>query len=95
VVGHPFADYWGNWVFTECDGEDCCFTMGGCGDSRPYPPPRQTPMDEEMGAFDPSLGFDLSDYGHLGYDSALGPPDPNGPVQDQYTGTWAMWTLPQ
>jgi len=94
-VGHPFAEYWGNWVFTECDGEPCCLTMGGCGDpSRPYPPPRQTPMDEKMDAFDPSLVFDMSDYGHLGYDSALGAPDPNGPVQDQYTGTWAMWAIP-
>ena len=94
-VGHPFADYWGNWVFTDCGGQPCCFTMGGCGDpSRPYPPLRQTPIDEARDAFDPSLGFDLSDYGHLGYDPALGPPNPNGPVQDQYTGTWAMWTLP-
>ncbi len=94
-VGHPFADYWGNWVFTECDGQPCCFTMGGCGDpSRPYPPVRQTPLDEEMSAFDPSLAFDLSDYGHLGYDPDFGPPDPNGPVQEQYTGTWDMWELP-
>jgi hypothetical protein len=94
-VGHPFTDYWGNWLFTECDGQPCCFTMGGCGDpTRPYPPPRQTPMDEKMGAFDPSLVFDLSDYGHLGYDPALGPPDPNAPVQDQYTGTWDMWIPP-
>jgi hypothetical protein len=94
-VGHPFTDYWGNWLFTECDGQPCCFTMGGCGDpSRPYPPPRQTPIDEEMNAFDPSLVFDLSDYGHLGYDPALGPPDPNGPVQDQYTGTWDLWAIP-
>jgi hypothetical protein len=94
-VGHPFTDYWGNWLFTECDGQSCCFTMGGCGDpTRPYPPPRQTPMDEKMGAFDPSLVFDLSDYGHLGYDPALGPPDPDAPVQDQYTGTWDMWNPP-
>jgi hypothetical protein len=94
-VGHPFTDYWGNWLFTECDGQPCCFTMGGCGDpSRPYPPLRQTPIDEEMNAFDPSLAFDLSDYGHLGYDPDLGPPDPNAPVQDQYTGTWDLWTLP-
>jgi len=47
-----------------------------------------------MGPFDPSLVYDLSDYGNLGYDSALGPPDPNGPVQDQYTGTWAVWEAP-
>jgi len=93
-VGHPFADYWGNWVYTDCGGEECCFEMGGCSGGGKYPPPRQTPMDEEMSAFDPSLVFDLSDYGHLGYDPAVEPPDPNAPVQDQYTGTWAMWTPP-
>jgi len=92
-VGHPFADYWGNWVYKECDGQPCCFTMGGCGDpSRLYPPPRQTPMDKEMNVFDPSLAYDLSDYGHLGYDPAMGSPDPNAPVQDQYTGTWDMYS---
>jgi len=68
--------------------------MGGCADGRPYPPPRQTPIDEEREELDASLGFDVSEYGHLGYDPALGPPDPNAPVQDQYTGTWAMWILP-
>jgi hypothetical protein len=169
-VGHPFADYWGVWVYTDCgewelnyesgtseftmgatltgetsgatgvikwlsedvvagtltlkevsgtfeDGEtinddeggsgaadgtetitskpECCFTMGGCGDPlRQYPPPRLVPMDVARDEFDPSLTYDLSDYGHLGYDPALGPPDPNGPVQDQYTGTWAMYTPP-
>jgi plastocyanin len=94
AVGHPFADYWGNWVETECDGQPCCFTMGGCGPSRPYPPTRQTPIDSTRGDIDPSLAFDLSDYGHLGYDPALGPPDPNGPVQDQYTGTWETYLPP-
>jgi hypothetical protein len=35
-TGHPFADYWGNWVDTDCPArqrrgrEPCCFTMGGC-----------------------------------------------------------------
>jgi len=92
-VGHPFADYWSNWLFTECDGQPCCFTMGGCDDPlRPYPPPRQTPINKPMNSFDPSLAFDLSDYGCLGYDPALGPPDPNAPVQDQYTGTWDMYS---
>jgi hypothetical protein len=166
-VGHPFADYWGNWVYTECgewelsyksgtfefimgatligensgatgvikwlsedvftgtltlkevsgtfeDGEtisdneggsavadgtetmtskpECCFTMGGCGDPlRPYPPPRLVPMDVPRDEFDPSLTYDVSDYGHLGYDPDLGSPDPNAPVQDQYTGTWDMY----
>jgi hypothetical protein len=93
-VGHPFADYWGNWVNTDCGGVPCCFEMGGCADGRPYPPPRQTPVDTKMNQFDPSLAYDLSDYGHLGYDPAKGPPDPNAPVQDQYTGTWDMWTPP-
>ena len=42
TVGHPFADYWGNWVDTDCGGVECCFTMGGCEDGRPYPPPANT-----------------------------------------------------
>jgi hypothetical protein len=51
-------------------------------------------LDKKRDELDPSLGFEVSDYGHLGYDSSLGPPDPNRPVQDQYTGTWDMWTPP-
>ena len=43
---------------------------------------------------DPSLAYDLSEYGHLGYDPGSGAPDPNAPVQDQYTGTWAMYEPP-
>jgi hypothetical protein len=93
-VGHPFAEYWGNWVGTDCGGVPCCFTMGGCGDGRSYPPPRQVAMDEPRDDMDPSLAYDLSDYGHLGYDSALGPPDPDRPVQNQYTGTWEVYTPP-
>jgi hypothetical protein len=93
-VGHPFAGHWGNWVNTDCGGEECCFEMGGCDDGRPYPPPRQQPLDESLKDMDPSLAYDLSDYGHLGYDPANGPPDPNAPVQDQYTGTWAMYVTP-
>jgi hypothetical protein len=167
-VGHPFADYWGMWVYTDCgewqlkyeggtykftggmtftgqdsgakgvikwltgdvtsgtlilkevsgtfqDGEiitgkkggsaraagsavmtskrECCFEMGGCGDPlRPYPPPRQTPLNKARSDLDPSVAYDMSDYGHLGYDPAKGPPDSNKPVQNQYTGTWAMYT---
>ncbi len=101
-VGHPFADYWGPWVKTQCkavdaeeDGasEPCCFEMGGCKNTdQPYPPLRQTPIDQAMGDLDPSLAYDVSAYGHLGYDPALGPPDDTGPVQDQYRGTWTMWT---
>ena len=88
-IGHPFADYWGMWVNTDCGGVPCCFVMGGCNDpARPYPPPIITcPRDD----LNQSLAFDLSDYGHLGYDPLLGTPDPNGPVQSQYTGTWAMY----
>ncbi|MCP4715999.1 MAG: hypothetical protein GY868_12855 [Deltaproteobacteria bacterium] len=93
-VGHPFADYWGMWVDTECGGEPCCFEMGGCADGRPYPPPRQTPADEKRDDMDPSLAYDISEYGHLGYDSELGAPDPNAPVQEQYTGTWAYYRPP-
>jgi len=93
-VGHPFADYWGNWVDTDCGEEECCFKMGGCDDGRPYPPPRQQPLDQARDDMDPSLAYDLSDYGHLGYDPDMGPPDPTAPVQDQYTGTWAMYVTP-
>ncbi len=170
VVGHPFADYWGIWVNTDCgewelnydsgtsgfsegatltggtsgttsvikwfsgdttsgtlilkevsgpfqDGEiitddkggsasvngsetmtskpECCFEMGGCGDPlRPYPPVRQTPLNQKMMDLDPSLCFDMSEYGHLGYDPGMGAPDPNNPVQDQYTGTWEIYIPP-
>jgi hypothetical protein len=68
--------------------------MGGCADGREYPPPRQVPLDKKRDELDPSLAYDVSDYGHLGYAPSLGPPDPNRPVQDQYTGTWDMWTPP-
>jgi len=94
-VGHPFADYWGVWVDTKCNvisgtgKEPCCFTMGGCGGSQPYPPLRQT--TDVRSALDPSLAYDVSEYGHLGYDPALGAPNPNEPVQSQYTGTWEMY----
>jgi len=96
-VGHPFADYWGIWVDTKCDDgaggeEDCCFEMGGCADGRPYPPPRQT--TEARDDLDPSLAYDVSEYGHLGYDPGAGAPDSGSPVQDQYTGTWAMYQPP-
>jgi hypothetical protein len=94
VVGHPFTDHWGNWVDTDCDGAPCCFTMGGCDSEGDYPPPRQAPLDRARDDMDPSLAYEVSDYGHIGYDPSLGPPDPNGPVQDQYTGTWALWRPP-
>ena len=73
-IGHPFADYWGIWVNTECDDgaggkEDCCFEMGGCADGRPYPPPRQT--TDARDDLDPSLAYDVSEYGHLGYDPGM------------------------
>jgi len=87
--GHPFADYWGNWV----DAEGVCLTMGGCADGE-YPPPRKTPLDEKREDMDPSLAFDLSDFGHLGYDRKFGPPDPDKPVQNQYRGTWAVCVHP-
>jgi len=97
-VGHPFADYWGVWIDRQCrygdDIGDCCFEMGGCVDGRPYPPPRQTPTDKARGDLDPSLAWDVSEFGHLGYDPANGPPDPDAPVQNQYRGTWATWTPP-
>ncbi|MCK5256615.1 MAG: hypothetical protein KAQ81_11365, partial [Deltaproteobacteria bacterium] len=93
-VGHPFTDYWGNWVDTECDGEPCCFTMGGCGSEGDYPPPRQTPIDEARDDMDPSLAYDVSEYGHLGYDPAQGDSNLDAPVQNQYTGTWETYSPP-
>jgi len=95
-VGHPFADYWGVWVDTDCGEAGCCFEMGGCADGRPYPPPRQTPIDAPRGDLDPSLAFDMSAYGHLGFDETgtIVPPDPDKPVQDQYTGTWDLYRPP-
>jgi hypothetical protein len=90
--GHPFADYWGNWANTDCGALECCFTMGGCSAGyTAYPPPRQVPIDKALSDLDPSLVFDNSDYGHLGYDPSNGPPNPNQPVQDQYTGTWDVF----
>ena len=98
-VGHPFADYWGMWVNTQCrvEGEPgeatepCCLTMGGCGDHRSYPPPRQTSMTEARQDIDPSLGFDVPPFGHLGYDPSQGAPSKEQPVQNQYRGTWELW----
>jgi hypothetical protein len=98
-VGHPFADYWGVWVDTACkveggpEGatEPCCLQMGGCGDQRPYPPPRQLPVTQPLQDTDPSLAFDVSAYGQLGYDPVMGPPSEDRPVQGQYTGTWELW----
>lgn len=97
-VGHPFADYWGVWVNTQCNviggtgKEPCCFTMGGCGGNQPYPPLRQT--TDARSSLDPSLAYDVSEYGHLGYNPSLGPPDPDAPVQNQYAGTWDMYRPP-
>ena len=97
-VGHPFADYWGIWVETECRAGDarvvCCLELGGCADGRPYPPERQTPRDRRRNDMDPSLGYDVPAYGHIGYDPALGRPSAEQPVQQQYGGTWAMWRPP-
>ena len=91
-TGHPFADYWGNWANTDCGAEECCFTMGGCSAGyTAYPPPRQVPLDKALSDLDPSLVFDNSDYGHLGFDPSIGPPDSNKPVQNQYTGTWDVF----
>lgn len=100
-VGHPFADYWGIWVEKSCPAAPgsqqmipCCFEMGGCDDGRPYPPPRTTPPDKPRDDLDPSLAYDVSAYGHLGYDPAQGKPSDTGPVQEQYRGTWALWQPP-
>lgn len=101
-VGHPFADYWGVWINTACkipgdpagSTEPCCLEMGGCGGRQPYPPLRQTPITKARQDTDPSLGFDIPAYGHLGYSAELGPPDNTKPVQGQYDGTWELWRPP-
>ncbi|MEO7387731.1 MAG: hypothetical protein ABIX37_12395 [Gammaproteobacteria bacterium] len=104
-TGSPFADYWGVWVETACRSDDvaddgsgatgpCCLTLGGCGDSRPYPPLRQAPPDQPREDTDPSLAFDIPAWGQLGYDPAAGAPSEAGPVQAQYRGTWDMWRPP-
>jgi hypothetical protein len=99
-IGHPFDDYWGNWIAPYCkviDGpedatEPCCFEMGGCpSTNQPYPPLRQTPINKKRQDTDPSLAFDVSAYGHLGYDQSKGPPSDDNPVQGQYSGTWEMY----
>ena len=68
--------------------------MGGCSDGRPYPPPRQAPLNEARDDLDPSLAYAVSAYGHLGYDPTLGRPSDERPVQEQFQGTWAAWTPP-
>lgn len=100
-VGHPFAAYWGNWANTQCKvpggtaTEGCCFVMGGCpATTQPYPPLRQSSATAAISVLDPNLAFAVSEYGHLGYDPAQGAPDVNTPVQNQYTGSWALWTPP-
>lgn len=92
--GHPFADYWGVWAKADCGGAPCCFEMGGCADGRPYPAPAQPKPNGSLGLDDPSLVFDVSPYGHLGYDPAVGAPNPEAPVQGQYAGTWSMYRPP-
>ena len=98
--GHPFADYWGIWVSTSCaspsntnQSEQCCLTMGGCSTGQSYPPPRQAKLNERRNDLDPSLAYDVSEFGHLGYRSELGAPNLSQPVQDQYSGTWSMWKV--
>lgn len=100
TVGHPFADYWGIWVDKQCPArkgagtEPCCFVLGGCADGRAYPAVRTTPLDKARDDLDPSLAYDVAEYGHLGYDPAKGAPRNDAPVQGQYRGTWAMWQPP-
>ena len=98
--GHPFADYWGIWVSTSCaspsdthQSGQCCLTMGGCPTGQSYPPPRQAKLNERRNDLDPSLAYDVSEFGHLGYRSELGVPNLSQPVQDQYSGTWSMWKV--
>ena len=99
-IGHPFADYWGVWVNPDCKSMQdptvtvaCCFEMGGCNNDQPYPPMRQTALDKKRNDLDPSLAFDVSHYGHLGYDPSIGSPSQTEPTQSQYNGTWSMWRV--
>ena len=100
-IGHPFADYWGIWVERECPvagkpdtTAPCCFEMGGCADGRPYPAPRLAQRNKARNDLDPSLAYDVSEFGHLGYEQILGQPNADKPVQAQYSGSWAIWTPP-
>ncbi len=70
---------------------DCCYKLGGCADGNGYPETRQTPVGQALSRLDPEIVFDVPPFGHLGYDPALGPPDNDAPVQNQYTGTWSIW----
>jgi hypothetical protein len=54
---------------------------------------RQTALDKKRNDLDPSLAFDVSHYGHLGYDPSIGPPSQTEPTQSQYNGTWSMWRV--
>ncbi|MBW1823893.1 MAG: hypothetical protein JRI87_04905, partial [Deltaproteobacteria bacterium] len=95
ITGSKDGSAVANGVETQISKTECCFEMGGCGDPlRPYPPLRQTPITEKMSDLDPSLCFDMSEYGHLGYDPGMGAPNPNSPVQYQYTGTWEIYIPP-
>ena len=47
-----------------------------------------------MDDLEPSLAWDVPAFGHLGYDPAAGPPNSLKAVQQQYRGTWAIWTPP-
>jgi hypothetical protein len=68
--------------------------MGGCSDGRPYPPTQLAAITKARNDLDPSLAYDVSAYGHLGYNPSLGQPSNNAPVQSQYRGSWVMWTPP-
>jgi hypothetical protein len=68
--------------------------MGGCGDKGSYPPERQAKETKKMDSRDPSLAYDVSAFGHLGYNPNLGPPSDDQAVQNQYRGTWALYRPP-
>ena len=43
---------------------------------------------------DPSLAYDVCEYGHLGYDQSISAPDVISPSKIDDTGTWAMYVPP-
>jgi hypothetical protein len=51
-------------------------------------------VNEARGGLDPSLAYDVSEFGHLGYDPELGPPNAELAVQAQYRGSWDLWLPP-
>ena len=70
--------------FGKCLFEMSCITQESCR-------PDLSRAFALLARADPSLAFDISAYGLLGYDQSKGPPNDDAPVQKQYRGTWELW----